>query len=168
MSLHLQLRVTLLLRLAIAWIAFLSLWLLFVFQVSTPELIVGAVASALTVLGGYVTFRVAPACFKPRLRWLAQAWQLPAMVVKDLWPLARHLGREITHQPSRSAFQKVAFQAVGDDCCATAQRALAVLYVSTTPNTVVLDIDRQKAEMLFHVMEPEPLPGLVRTLQEPS
>lgn len=157
---------TLLLRLAIAWIGSLLLWLLFVFQISTSELLVGAVTSLITVALGYVTLRIIPACFKPRLRWIAQAWRLPAMIATDLWLLLKHLVREIARKPSRSSFAVTRFQASGDDCRAAAQRALAILFVSTTPNSVVLEIDQEKKEMLFHQVEPAAVPELLRKVDQ--
>jgi hypothetical protein len=88
------------------------------------------------------------------------------MVAIDLWLLLKSLMREIIRKPSRSSFQVTPFRATGEDCQAAAQRALAVLFVSTTPNSVVLDIDRQKGEMLFHQVEPAPVPKILPKLQE--
>ena len=164
-ALHLQLRVILLLRLAAAWIGFLLLWLVFVFQVTPSELAVGAAASGMTVGLAYVAFRVVPACFQPRLRWVVQLWRLPAMVAPDLWLLLKHLLREMAGKPSRSSFKLTSFTATGDGCDAAAQRALAILFVSTSPNSVVLDIDRKKGEMLFHELEPAAVPKLLRKLE---
>ncbi len=155
----------LLLRLATAWVGFLLLWLLFVFQMTPSELAVGSVASGLTVGLAYVTFRAVPACFKPRLHWLAQVWRLPAMIMADLGLLLRHLMREIARKPSRSSFELTSFPAPGEYQQAAAQRALVVLFVSTTPNSIVLDIDQQKQEMLFHQMEPAAVPELLRKLE---
>ncbi len=156
----------LLLRLAALWIGFLLVWLVFVFQVTASELVVGALASAITVVLTYVTFRVVPGCFQPRLRWVVQAWRLPAMIAADLWLLLKHLAREIGHRPSQSSFEVTRFRATGEDCQAAAQRALAVLFVSTSPNSVVVDVDRQKGEMFFHQLEPAPVPELLRKLEE--
>lgn len=153
-------------RLILAWAGFLLLWLVFVFQVTTSELIVGAFASGFTVGLGYVTFRIVPACFDPQLHWMAQAWRLPVLVATDLWLLLKHLGRQMTRQHSRSSFEVTRFEASGDDCHAAAQRALAILFVSTTPNSVVLDIDRDKGELLFHQLEPAPVPELLRNLED--
>lgn len=152
-------------RLAIAWIGFLLLWLIFVFQVSASELIVGAAASAITVTLGYVTLRAVPACFEPKFRWIAQVWRLPTMILTDLWLLLKHLLREITGKRSRSSFAMTGFRAAGDNCSAAAQRALAVLFVSTTPNSIVLDIDQKKQELLFHQVEPAAVPELLRKLE---
>ena len=94
---------TLMLRLAITWIAFLGLWLVFAFQVTVSELIVGGVASAMAAAFGWITFRVAPPCFEPRFRWLVQMWRLAPMIPIDLWLLLKHLIRQIAGKPSRSS-----------------------------------------------------------------
>ena len=162
---HLQPEMILLLRLAIAWLGFLLLWFLFVFQLTWAELIVGAFSSAATVAAAYVAFRAVPACFEPRLHWIAQVWRLPVLTVTDLWLLLKHLGREMIRKPSLSSFKMTTFRSTSEECQAAAQRALAILFVSTAPNSVVLDIDCEKGQMLFHELQPAPVGRIVRELQ---
>lgn len=155
----------LVLRCFLQWVGFTLLWLLFVFQLNVSELVVGASASALTVLAIQTAFRSEPLCFQPRLRWLAQVWRLPVLIVKDSWVLLKALARHLGRKSSRAGFQLGKFDAPGDDCRASAQRALAVLFLTIPPNSVVLDIDRNRAEMLFHVLETTPVPKLARELE---
>lgn len=155
----------LVIRCFLQWIGFTLLWLLFVFQLSTSELVAGASASALTVLALEAALRSGPLCFQPRFRWLAQVWRLPALIVADCWVLLKALARHLARKPSRAAFQLGKFHAPGDDCRASAQRALAVLFLTIPPNSVVLDIDRDRAEVLFHVLESAPVPKLARELE---
>jgi multisubunit Na+/H+ antiporter MnhE subunit len=148
-----------------AWIAFFALWLLFVYQVTTSELIAAAVAAAITAFSGYVILRIIPACFEPRLRWMAQIYHLPAMIAEDLWLLLKCLLREIFRQPLRSTFVMAHFRTPAGGCRGSAQRALAILFVSTTPNSIVLDIDSQANRLFYHQVEPAPVPQLVRRLE---
>lgn len=159
-------RMSLPLRLAIAWLGFSLLWLVFVYQISASELTAGGIASALTVVAGLVTCRAVPARFRPRLHWVAQAWRLPGPITSDLWLLLKHLLREMAGKKSRSSFELTDFKAGGEDSPAAAQRALAVLYVSLTPNSVVLDVDREKGQMLLHQAEPTAAPQMLRKLEE--
>jgi multisubunit Na+/H+ antiporter MnhE subunit len=154
-----------LLKSLLEWAAFMLLWFLFVFQFTTSELFVGAAASALTVLALQVTLRAVSLCFQPKLHWLAQASRLPAMIVEDLWILLKDLARRILGKRSRSVLELVKFGANGKDCRASAQRALALLFVSTSPNSVVLHIDRETGDMLVHKLVPQPVPELVSELQ---
>ncbi len=141
------------------------LWFLFVFQFTTMELLAGAAASVLTVLALQVALGAVSLCFEPRLRWLGQIWRLPAMIAADLAILLRDTGRRLVRKRSRSAFELAKFQSLGDSCNGSAQRALAVLFVSTSPNSVVLHIDRQTGNMLIHKLEAQPVPVLVSKLQ---
>ena len=93
----------LVLRCFLQWVGFTLLWLLFVFQLNVSELVVGASASALTVLAVQTAFRSEPLCFQPRLRWLAQVWRLPVLIVKDPWVLLKALARHLARKPSRAA-----------------------------------------------------------------
>jgi multisubunit Na+/H+ antiporter MnhE subunit len=158
--------VTASLRLAVAWVAFVALWLFFVYQPSVSELIAAAATAALTLLSGVVVFRILPVCFEPRLVWLAQVYRLPRMIAEDLWLLFKCLLREITKRPSRSTFALAEFHSKRDGCRAAAQRALALLFVSTTPNSIVLDIDVKRNRMFYHQVEPAPVPELLRRLEE--
>ena len=144
---------------------FLLLWFLFVFQFTVSELFFGAAASALAVLALQVTLRSVGLCFKTKFRWVAQAWRLPAMIAKDLWTLLIHLARRVERKHSLSGLELVKFGANGDDCRASAQRALAVLFVNTSPNTVILDVDRKTGDILLHQLEPQPVPVLVSRLK---
>ena len=149
----------------IQWVGFTSLWLLFVFQIDTSEVLVGASASALTVLALRTALRSEALCFQPRLRWLLEAFALPALILGDLWILLKGIGRYLTHKPSRAALQLTRFNVPGDDPSASAQRALAVLFLSIPPNSVVLDVNRERRDILVHVLEPGPVPRLARELE---
>lgn len=157
---------TLSVRLAIAWIGLLLLWLLFVFQLTWAELTAGAIASAAAVGAGFQTFRAIPACFKPRLRWFTRVFRLPGLIAKDSWLLVKHLLRQVRGEASQSSFEAATFPATGDSCSAAAQRALSTLFISTTPNSVVLEIDRQDSKMLFHRLEPGDFPEFLLRLED--
>lgn len=153
------------LRLLGTWIGFVCLWVLFVYSVSTSEIIAAGIAAALTVFSGFVIFRIIPACFKPRLRWIAQMYRLPAMVAQDLWLLFKCLVREIVRQPLPSTFVTARLLTESERCRAAAQRVLAILFVSTTPNSIVLDIDVERNQLFYHLAEPARAPELIRRLE---
>lgn len=141
------------------------LWIFFVYQFTASELLVGAAASALSVLALQVTLRAVPLCFQAKLRWLVQAARLPAEIARDLWILLTELARRLAGKRSRSVLELVKFGVNGDNCRAAAQRALALLFVSTSPNSVVLDIDRETGDMLVHQLKPQASSALVIKLQ---
>jgi multisubunit Na+/H+ antiporter MnhE subunit len=157
---------SLILECFLQWVGFALLWLLFVFQISTSELVVGASASALTVLALQTAFRSEDLCFQPRFRWLVQVWRLPALIVEDLLILLKAITRHLARKPSRATFQLSRFNSSGDDCRASARRTLAVLFLSIPPNSVILDLDPDRANMLLHVLEPAPVPKLADKLEK--
>jgi hypothetical protein len=154
------------LNLFVQLVGFTLLWLVFVFQLTGVEVFAGAAASALTVFALQIALRSERLCFQPRLRWLAQARHLPGMIATDLWIVLKTLANLLLHAPSQAVFQLGRFHATSEDCRASAQRALTILYLSTSPNSVVIDIDREQANMLVHQLEPAAIPKLVRNLEE--
>jgi multisubunit Na+/H+ antiporter MnhE subunit len=148
------------------WLGLLLLWLILVSQITGSELIAGAAASGFALVGIKASLRSLPLCFKPRLRWLAQVWRLPAIVARDLLVVAKALGRHVTGKPSQSAFEVVRFRVTGEDCHASAKEALGILFMSTPPNTVALDIDRQSSQMLIHRLGEAAVETLVGESQE--
>ena len=164
---HLQHQMALLhrLRYVVAWIGFLLLWTIFVFQVSIAELVIGAVVSALTMAFACFALKAVPVCFEPRLQWLAQAARLPWMFAVDIAPLLRHAARELGGKPSHSSVVQEKIQTVPDECAAMAQRAIAALLISTSPNSIVVDLNNETGKMLVHQIEPSSDSGLIASLQ---
>lgn len=147
------------------WAVLMPLWLFFVFQFSVSEMLAGAAASALTVVALHSVFRSAPLCFEPRPGWLAQGWRLPGMIATDLLILMETLFRRVLQKQDRSLFMLGRFH-TRPDCPGAAQRALAVLFVSTAPNSVVISVDAVNSTMVIHQLKATPLPKLVRKLEE--
>lgn len=118
------------------------------------------------MMGLKISLRSVSFCFEPRLRWLAQVWRLPASIARDLLILAKVLGRRVIRKPSQSVFEVVKFSAKGDDCRESAKQALAILFVSISPTTVALDIDRDESRMLIHRLGDAPVQMLVGKPEE--
>jgi multisubunit Na+/H+ antiporter MnhE subunit len=155
-----------LLNLFVQWVSFLLLWLVFVFQLTAMEFLAAAAASALTVFALQTALRAEHLCFLPRWRWVAQGWRLPGMIAVDLFVVLKTLIRLFLRKPSTGLFQLGRFRATAEDCRASAQRALTIFYVSASPNSVVVDIDRENANLLIHQLEPTPIPKIARKLEE--
>ena len=58
-----------------------------------------------------------------------------------------------------------AFAALLCDWCLEVSPGQQILLVSTTPNSIVLDIDTEENRLFFHQVEPAPVPRLVRRLE---
>ncbi|HZW81458.1 MAG TPA: hypothetical protein VFF50_13370 [Candidatus Deferrimicrobiaceae bacterium] len=153
-------------RLFGTWFILSVLWLLFVFQFTEKELLLGAAASAIGTVLVPITLRVVPLRFEPRLRWLLQAGRLPAIIAQDTWILLKDFGRQLLGKRKRSGFELVKFAANGEGPQACAQRALATLYVTMSPNSVVLDIDRECGDIFLHYLSSKAAPTIVRKLEK--
>ena len=154
-------------RLSLQWAGLVMLWLLFVYQLTLAEVLVGAAASAVTVLAFQTALRSIPLCFEPRFLWLAAVWRMPGMIARDMWALTKDLCRRMfADRHSRSVLVICPFETNGDECSASAQRTLAVLFVTMTPNSVALDVNRDNGEMLIHFLIPAQVPKIVGELQD--
>ncbi|MGH9642458.1 MAG: Na+/H+ antiporter subunit E, partial [Terriglobales bacterium] len=156
----------LLLRFCATWIVLLLLWLALVFQFTKTELLIGSAASAVTTLLLLITLRAVPLCFQPRLRWLAQALRLPAVIARDTWILIKDFARRLLGARKRSGFEVVKFAVRGASPHACAQRALALLFVTMSPNSVVLDVDKERGDIFLHHLASKSAPVIVGKLEE--
>lgn len=148
------------------WIGFGLLWLFFVYQITLPEVLAGAVAAALTVFGLEKSLKAEPIHFKPKFRWYAYLWQLPGTIAKDLWVLLQTLARHMQRKPSEALFQVSPFRTAGEESRQGAERCLATVFMSVSPNSVVVDIDAKQNLMMFHQVKKAPVPAGIRKLEE--
>ncbi len=149
-----------------AWFGFVALWFLFVYQISLPELFAGAGAAALTVLALQKSLKAEPFYFRPRLRWCAQVWRLPKIILEDFAALFYTLGRHMLRKPGLGLFQVTPFHTSGDAARQAAQRCLATTFMSLSPNSVVVDIDTERELMMFHQVKRTAVPTMIRELEE--
>lgn len=162
----LRARPAIVLRVILQWIFFFFLWLFFAFSFAGSEVIAAAVASVVALIGVSVALHCVPLDFAPRAHWIAQLWRLPAMIASDSLRLLRDLFRRARREPSHSLFSFIPFASGGDDSRSAAQRALALLFLSTSPNMVVLNIDRNTGRVLVHEIEPAPQPRISKELKK--
>jgi len=135
------------------WLALAGLYLLLADTVAPPELATGAVAA---VLGATAARLVRPAA-RPHGRWLATAARRLIGVVADLAPLARVLlVRGILRRAGAGAYVEVAFGATSDAPDDVAHRALTQALGSLGPNTVVVDVDKERGVLVAHQLHPTP------------
>jgi multisubunit Na+/H+ antiporter MnhE subunit len=137
------------------WIALLGLWLLLV-TVSVAELIAGMIAAAIAATAAEVVQAQGLVRFDPDPRWLLRIWKLPRNIVRDCWLVTVALVRQLRGTPVNSGFRAVPFQRGGGDARASARRALVVLAISVSPNSIVIGIDEEADLMLVHQLIPSP------------
>ena len=137
-----------------AWL----LWLLLVSTSKRAELVTGAIAAVITALAVDAVRSRERFVFRPRLRWLRRALLIPVRVVTESWLITVALVRHATgRRQVRGALVAIPFDhGPDDDPEASARRALLVLGLSATPNTVVVGVDAERNEVLTHQLVPDP------------
>ena len=143
----------------------MALWLLFVFQFNAKELLAGAVAATLSVVALQIASGAVPPCFQLEPRWLVQGFRLPGMIAGDLLIMFKAFIERIRRKQVRGVWRQSNFQ-TNDDCHGAARRALTILFLTATPNSIVIDIDRPNSRLLLHELVSAPIPKLVQKLQE--
>jgi hypothetical protein len=149
---------------AVQYAVFVFLWLFFSAQLSGVEIVAALIASGVTLVGLQAALRALPLCFQPELRWFAGIWRLPGLIANDLFILVRFLTRRIRGQAVSPSMEQEPFNAPGEDCHASAQRALGVLFMSIAPNAIAIHIERVHCVMLFHQLQRARTPLIVKRL----
>ncbi|HEY1336240.1 MAG TPA: hypothetical protein VGF59_01960, partial [Bryobacteraceae bacterium] len=87
---------------------------------------------------------------------------IPMQIVRDCGLLIGKLARMMFRNDRRTgSFEEAVFRACGSGVHAVAQRALATLYTTLPPNTIVIGIDRKHGAMLIHRLIPTGEPDVL-------
>jgi multisubunit Na+/H+ antiporter MnhE subunit len=147
------------------FVVFFLLWMLFVSQMAKGEILAGIAAALVTVIALEASKHAEPLRFRSPLRALAQAWRIPGLVLKGTWTLVCELAARIAGRPGQSTLLLTHFEARGAGSRASAKRALAVMYVTFPPNSLIIGIDPESGVMLLHQVRREPVPEIIHRLE---
>jgi hypothetical protein len=144
------------LRFAIVWwVVLAGWWLLLVGTNSGLELIAAVCAAALATLLALALRRQGLLRYHFDSAWIVQALKLPWKVLQELgvvlWALALHVTRA---RRVRSVYRAIPFPAGRADAESAGRRAVAVLADSLSPNTLPVDVDRERNVALRHELDP--------------
>jgi multisubunit Na+/H+ antiporter MnhE subunit len=140
---------------AIWWVLCAALWLALVDRIRLDELLTGVVAATVGATAAVLVRQERQVVLRPRLRWLTGAWRPVLALGGDLWPLARALLRRgVLRRPERGEFVELPFEAVADTPRDAAFRVLTSTLGSLGPNTIVVDVDRERRLLRAHQLEP--------------
>jgi multisubunit Na+/H+ antiporter MnhE subunit len=157
------------LRSAAEWLVHVALafaaWMAFTLRVAPNELAVGAVAAAIAGSASLVVWRHNGATFRGAARHVAQAWRLPWASVTGTVQIFGVLARHLAGRPAPSLLLALPID-VGarDDPRDRARRALAVAYLSATPDSVALGIDLERGLLWVHMLRRAAPSTLARNL----
>lgn len=141
------------------------LWNLFTFSTSWQERLVGAVATAATILFLTSVLRTAELKLDFRLRDIALFWRLPWDILKDCWVVTVVLAKDLAGVEKAEAFYgSSAFKTSRHDAVLIGRSALAVAYATMSPNMIVIGVDSARSLIVFHQVKRSEVPVLVRRL----
>lgn len=139
-------------------------WVACVASFHLHEMLLGIPAVAAAVVFAFYAICRLPIRFRPTARDLAQIVRLPWNVVVDLGLVLWVLVLDLSGRRATGVFRSAAWRANSDDPRDLARRALAVAYTTVSPNCVVVGIDRERKQILFHQLRQAPLGEMTRRL----
>ncbi len=148
----------------VEFVILLLLWMLFVSQLSWQEFWIGFIAAALATLADTMVEAENFAPFQPRMRWVLLIFWEPWYVLKGSIVALRELARTLTGGQPVGRFQAFSYPSGGQDAVAGARRALFAAYVTISPDTIVVGIDRDHNTALLHQIGPTEVSELAREL----
>jgi multisubunit Na+/H+ antiporter MnhE subunit len=140
-------------------------WLLLVGGFKRDEMIIGAVAVAAAAIFLWRAFQVASERLDLRFRDIVTAVRLPWMMLSDAWTVTVVLFKDLFGVERAGSFYRVkGFRTAIHDPLLVARRVLAVVYTTSTPNSIVIGIDPSQSRMLVHQLRRSPSSQLERDL----
>jgi multisubunit Na+/H+ antiporter MnhE subunit len=149
---------------AVEFLFLLLLWEVCVDKISWHEFAVGVVAALIGTAGDWLVKAEGFAPFRPHARWLALIFWEPWYVFKGSIAVSRELVRKLAGRPTDSRFRAVPYQFGGNTDVAAAKRALFAAYMTISPDTIVVGLDRGQQLALLHQLGTHDVPELGQRL----
>jgi hypothetical protein len=138
---------------AAAWFVIaLGLWTLWVAQPTLVNWVVGIAVSAVTAVGARVVAARGLHSYTFRRSWLRLFAPVPWQIVVDFWLITRELAVAIAtrNRGTRGEWVTARFDAGGDTPRGRSWRALVTMAATFSPNSYVVDIDREQERRTNH------------------
>src|SRR5579862_5238306 len=125
----------------LGWLASAALYLLLIDIITVPELVTGAVATALAATGLELAREQRIVGESIRVGWLVRLYRPLVSVPRDIGLVSLALLDQLAHRRRRrGVFRAVPFSAVGDAPLSGGRRALAEALGSFAPNTIIIGV----------------------------
>jgi multisubunit Na+/H+ antiporter MnhE subunit len=140
-------------------------WFLFVGKVEWAELIAGTAGAAVAASAFQLVWAQHIAAFRDNAGWVLEMWRLPKYMVTGSWEIFEVLFEQLfAGKPAESLLLAVPYEATEDDDASAARRALAIAYTTSTPNFIVLGVDRRRGQLVFHQIKRSPVLQMTKNL----
>ena len=153
-----------LLLIAISWLSQWVLWLAYVNNVGIREIIVGAIVSTAATWATAVFRRRAGDHYRLRATYIWQAVHVPRALLADTWILCRAVFMSMGTKRIPSGIISMPFQVGGNGPSSCGRRALAITYLTFTPNSLVMGFLREEQLLFFHSLIPQAPPSFMRKM----
>jgi multisubunit Na+/H+ antiporter MnhE subunit len=141
------------------WIVFSAIEVLFVGKFDAQETPVGIVVALLAAVATVGVATIADLRYHIRWSWLRFVPVVALNVVRDTGVVLGVLLRRCTRgELPHDRIEEIPFDPGADDPESAARRALVVAAVSTSPNTIALEIDQRRRVMRVHHLTPPSRP----------
>lgn len=143
-----------LVHLAITAVLIAAGWLGLVANTQRHELIVDACVVATLSLFARKLFQSNWSRLRFHAADVAACWRIPWYVLSGCWEITRVLILDVfSGHRAGSYFRACSFRISRRDPVLIARSVLAVIYTTVTPNFIVIGIDADQKQMLFHQIE---------------
>jgi multisubunit Na+/H+ antiporter MnhE subunit len=150
---------------AVAFGILLGGWFLFVGKIEWAELLVGTAGAAIAASTAQLVWAQHIAAFRDHAGWVLEMWRLPKYMITGSWEIFEVLFKQLfAGKRAESLLLAVPYEATGEDDASAARRALAVTYTTSTPNFVVVGVDRERGHLVFHQIKRSPVLQMTKNL----
>ena len=140
-------------------------WILLVAGLRRDEMIVGGISVVASVLFLQLVYRAEDQKLDIRLKDLVQVWRLPWYILSEAGIIVLVLLKDLCGIKRAGSFYRVCgFKTGKNDPLLIARRVLATAYTTMAPNSIVIGIDYEQSQMLFHQLERSSVPKMTQAL----
>lgn len=151
-------------RLILSAVATWLFWLILTNNTGWREMACGAGAAAISMVATVLFVWKIKASFRMRAEFLNGAVRVPQQLATDTGLLVTTVARRLAGARAASRIMVVPFRRGENMPTSRMRRALAITYLTTTPNTLVLGISKDPELFLFHTIVPMPLPQFMERM----
>lgn len=140
-------------------------WVWLVAGTHLHEMIVGAAVVVVSTLFLLLVRRSQPDVIQLHWKDVAQGWRIPWNVLCDTWVVTLVLFLDLFHlRPAGSYYRVCGFKCSKRDPAIQGRGVLVTIYMTMTPNSIVLGIDPTSSRMLFHQIQRSSVPKMIQAL----
>jgi hypothetical protein len=140
-------------------------WIWLVAGTRLHEMMVGAAVLVVATLFLLLVHRSQPDVIHFLWKDVAQAWRIPWYLLCDTWVVTMVFFMDLLHlRPDGSYYRVCGFKCSKGDPATLGRGVLATIYMTMTPNSIVLGTDPKLSRMLFHQIRRSSVPKMTRAL----